>query len=52
MQQQRSADPLLFIGDYVQQVAATGKLPLELGGNIHLFRQRYVMASSQSENEK
>jgi hypothetical protein len=25
----------------VQQVAATGKLPLELGGNIHLFRQRW-----------
>jgi hypothetical protein len=41
LQQQRSTDPLLFISDYVQQVAATGKLPLELGGNIHLFRQRW-----------
>ena len=41
LQQQRSADPLLFISDYVRQVAATGKLPLELGGNIHLFRQRW-----------
>jgi hypothetical protein len=25
----------------VQQVAATGRLPVELGGNIHLFRQRW-----------
>jgi hypothetical protein len=25
----------------VQQVAASGKLPLELCGNIHLFRQRW-----------
>jgi hypothetical protein len=41
LQQERSADPLLFITHYVQQVAATGKLPLELVGNIHLFRQRW-----------
>ncbi len=41
LQQQQSADPLLFIAHYVQQVAETGKLPLELGGNIHLFRQRW-----------
>lgn len=40
-QQERSADPLLFIAHYVQQVAASSKLPLELGGNIHLFRQRW-----------
>jgi hypothetical protein len=41
LQQERSADPLLFIAHYVEQVAASGKLPLELGGNIHLFRQRW-----------
>jgi hypothetical protein len=29
----------------VQQVAATGRLPPDLGGNIHLFRQRWWKAT-------
>jgi hypothetical protein len=29
----------------VQQVAATGRLPPDLGGNIHLFRQRWWRAT-------
>ena len=41
LQRERSADPLLFIVHYVQQVAPSCKLPLKLCGNIHLLRQRW-----------
>ena len=41
LQRERSADPLLFIAHYVQQVAPSCKLPLKLCGNIHLLLQRW-----------